>query len=678
MKKIALYFLVLILVSTSLACNLGGKTDTQDETNVNINESPENAAQQNTNELEPSQQAPLEQENPTEEVEPQASLASGVQPGMYAFVNSNVVRDVTVYNEVIYAATLGGLVTWRLDSGYSMQYTPLDGMGHISANSITFCEIPQPRILVGTLTGISIYDPSTGLWEKDTLTPADSKISTSRIERLFCDQANNRLIVGYHGVGILDLNSGEFQRYTTNEGLLWNAVTDIAVNGQDIWIASGYKGIAQIANGTVTTFNLDNGMPDERAYALEFANDGTLWVGASSGIMAYKSGQWTMYGSESNARLSDINEIEISSEGNIWAATAPLGIGRLCQFNPSTATCDTDYQERDSQGILALTLTDTGMPVYGTRMGVYKFSDNEADPQKTSDQLASNYVDSFALGADGSLWIGTDGGVHVIDPANPEEEWQTYQQRENPNQGGNWASSIVVAPDGTAWMTFINGRASRYQNGEWNAYSDIYSYNSVTVDQQNRAWFGDDGKGIIVLSPDGNQVMQWTTANGLPGDNVQALLTDTAGVVWIGTNQGLAKFENETLQIVFGADSAQLPNKYIRALAIDPQGALLIGTFTGIARYDGSQVETLIDFLTDGFNQLRLTTLAISPSGEIWAGTDNGLLHSSDESTWELMTTKEGLFTNYISALIVDQYGGVWVGGGGSNFDGGGILHIVP
>ena len=99
------------------------------------------------------------------------SLTSGMASGKYAYTNANVVRDLVVYDGVIYAATLGGMVSWRLDSGYAMQYTPLDGMGNVSANAIIYCEIPEPRILVGTLSGISIYDPNTGMWEQRTLAP---------------------------------------------------------------------------------------------------------------------------------------------------------------------------------------------------------------------------------------------------------------------------------------------------------------------------------------------------------------------------------------------------------------------------------------------------------------------------------------------------------------------------
>jgi ligand-binding sensor domain-containing protein len=171
--------------------------------------------------------------------------------------------------------------------------------------------------------------------------------------------------------------------------------------------------------------------------------------------------------------------------------------------------------------------------------------------------------------------------------------------------------------------------------------------------------------------------MTFSKANGLPGDNVQAIVVDLSGRVWLGTDQGLAKYENDTIEVVFGPESKEIPNKYIRALAVESNGTLLIGTFTGVARYDGNQVEVLVDFLKDGFSEARLTTLAAAPDGQVWVGTDKGLL-TQDGGVWKLLTTKDGLLTNYISALHVDQYGAVWVGGGGSNFDGGGMLQIVP
>jgi len=663
MRKVIPFLLLLVMVISSLACSFGSQPEaapTPVKTDINEPEAPQEAPETTQAEL------------------PASSAAvSALAPGFYAFTNANVVRDLTVYDGVIHTATLGGLVTWRLDSGYPMQYTPLDGMGHVSANAITYCEIPEPRILVGTLNGISIYDPKTGLWDENTLLPEDHRVNSSKIERLYCDQPNNRLLIGYYGLGVLDLSNGEFQQYTEKEGLLWNSVSDITVAGKDIWIASSYKGVARLSNGTITPYSAANGMPDERAYSLAVGKDGTLWVGASSGLLSFKNNQWTLFGKDTTANLSGINELEISSDGKLWAATAPLGSGRLCQFDPTTATCEVELLDADNQAILALALSEDGKPIIGTSKGVSVLENGSFKPFKTEDQLVSNYVDSFALSPDGMLWVGTDAGIQVISPDDPNKDWITYRQSDIPEMGGSWAKAMVITPDSSVWIAMTNGRASRYQNGVWSSYEEIYSYDSVAVDAQNRIWFGDDSKGIMVLNADGSQAMSMTSAEGLPGDNVQALLADSEGRMWIGTNQGLAKFENDTLEVVFGKDSKEIPNVYIRDLAMDENGALLIGTFTGVARYNGNQVETLIDFLKDGFQEARLTTLAVSPNGDLFAGTDKGLLTSADMTTWTMLTTRDGLMTNYVSALTVDSFGAIWVGGGGSNFDGGGLLQIV-
>jgi streptogramin lyase len=668
MKKFVPLSLIVLLLFTSLACNLGATPDSAPAS------PPTPVETDASNTLEPDVQVePAVTDEPSA---PAAPLASGLASGWYPFTNVNVVRDLVVYKGVVHAATLGGLITWRLDSGYSMRYTPIDGMGHVSANAIAFCEIPEPRILVGTQSGISVYDPNTGLWTNDLTFPADSRVNESKINRIVCDQANNRLLVGYSGLGILDLATGDFQRFTRNEGLSWDGISDFAVVGQDIWIATGYNGINKISNGQVTVYNKDNGLPDERVHAVALAPDGTLWFGASSGIMSFKSNQWTLFGSDSPAKLSDINEIRIAPDGKIWVVTAPLGSGRLCQFNPQTAACDVDERDPNNQSILALALDENGNPIFGTSQGVHLYQ-NGLKAFKTDDPLATNFVDFFASAPDGSLWVGTDGGINTLDPSNPAETWQTFRKSTHEGMGGSWAAGIAFAPDGSAWVGVINGYASHYKDGVWTNYPDIHSYENVTVDAQGRIWFGHTRNGIVVLNPDGSTALTLTSAEGLPSDSVHALLSDLSGRVWIGTDKGLAKYETETLEVVFGPDDKSIPNVYIRALALDSDGALILGTFTGVARYDGREPVTLLDLLKDGFNSHRLLTLALGPDNQIWVGTDRGLLTSTD-SGWNLLTTADGLLTNGISALHVDQYGAVWVGGGGSNFDGGGLLQIVP
>jgi ligand-binding sensor domain-containing protein len=598
--------------------------------------------------------------------------ASDLLPGSYAYVNSNVVRDVLVHEDIIYAATLGGVVTRNLDGAYANHYTPIQGMGHVSSHSLVACEIfGEERIVVGTLRGLTLFDPANMQWDNTPLTPADSYVATNRIDRLYCDREQRWLLIGYSGLGIMDIDAGDFVRFTDKQGLSWNGISDIAVNGSDIWVASGYNGISRIRGAEVTVYNLATGMPDERANALAFTPDGTLWVGGSKGLMKFSGGQWTLYDA-----VKDIREIEVAADGSLWLATAPLGTGQLCRFDPKVAECVVSQRDVTNRPILALALDPQGRALYGTNAAMYIYSE-ESDHLESyineADQLRSNFIDSLASAPDGMLWVGTDAGIHRLDPAHPAGVWDTYTREDGIGGSSSWAAALTVAHDGTVWAAIINGDASRYQDGVWTSYEGLRSYDSVVVDTQGRAWFADGGKGIVVLNADGSHAMDLTTAEGLPSDDVQMLLAD-GDTIWIAMNNGLARYTNGAVEWVLDKDS--LPHAYLRALALDASGALLIGANLSIVRYDGSEVEVLINFQKEGYMDW-LTTLAVAPDGRIWAGTANGVFYSDEGSFWNRLTTADGLLTNFISALHVDQYGAVWIGGG-SNFSGGGLLHIVP
>ncbi len=601
--------------------------------------------------------------------EPISSLPSG----WYAYVNSNVLRDVTIHDDIIYAATLGGLVARDLDGNPAGRYTPLDGLGHISTHAIVACEMfGKEQIVVGTLEGLSLFDPATGQWDNTPIAPEDSYIYQNKIDRLYCDREQRWLLIGYSGLGVMDIDNGDFVRFTDKEGLSWNGISDIAVNGSEIWVASGYNGISKISGDNVTIYNTAAGMPDERVSALAFGPGGVLWAGGSKGLMKFSSGQWTLY-----EGMSAISEIEIAADGSVWVATAPFGVGKLARFDPKTSQYVTTYQDMGQDAILTLTLDPQGRAIYGTGKGLYAYDEasNSATPYLTaSEQLKTNFVDDFAAAPDGKLWVGTDGGIQVLNPDAPGEPWVTYTKADTPGLGGSWAKEIAIAPDGTTWVAIMNGAASRYSDGAWTNFEDIYSYENVAVDAQGRAWFGDDSKGIIVLNNAGSPAMQLTTAEGLPSDRVQDLLVD-GETIWIALDIGLAKYANGQAELVL--DKNALPHVYLRSLALESSGTLLVGGSLSIVRYDGSQVKMVYDFEEAGVYDW-LNMLTVEKNGRIWAGTAKGVWYTDDGAQWTHLTTADGLLTNFISALHVDQYGAVWIGGGGSNFDGGGILHIVP
>src|SRR6476619_1682416 len=130
------------------------------------------------------------------------------------------------------------------------------------------------------------------------------------------------------------------------------------------------------------------------------------------------------------------------------------------------------------------------------------------------------------------------------------------------------------------------------------------------------------------LSEFGNQL--WLTENGLPQNTVQAITQTRDGYLWIGTQEGLARF-NGTAFVVFDKENTpQFKSNDIRALLEDRTGALWVGTSYGLLRFQGGSFTCFTT--AEGLPDNGVTALAYTPEGIIWIATTSGLARYQNNS----------------------------------------------
>src|SRR5439155_24207321 len=117
-----------------------------------------------------------------------------------------------------------------------------------------------------------------------------------------------------------------------------------------------------------------------------------------------------------------------------------------------------------------------------------------------------------------------------------------------------------------------------------------------------------------------------TRFHGLPSDHVRPIAQDADGVLWFGTDAGLAKYDGRTQKVV--ADG--LPSGRIRVLKFDGNGGLWIGTDAGAGRLVGDRfnliTETTSNAITSIITPERGQAIMASEQGLIFTCTsgDNG------------------------------------------------------
>jgi ligand-binding sensor domain-containing protein len=124
------------------------------------------------------------------------------------------------------------------------------------------------------------------------------------------------------------------------------------------------------------------------------------------------------------------------------------------------------------------------------------------------------------------------------------------------------------------------------------------------------------------------RLQRWTSEDGLAHNSVYALVQDRQGFLWIGTVDGLDRFDGYEF-VHYRHDPTEpgsLANQVVRSLLEDREGRLWIGTGDGISRMDRARERFASYSLGHGENAAKLVwCLFEDRAGRLWAGADRGL-----------------------------------------------------
>jgi signal transduction histidine kinase/streptogramin lyase len=107
----------------------------------------------------------------------------------------------------------------------------------------------------------------------------------------------------------------------------------------------------------------------------------------------------------------------------------------------------------------------------------------------------------------------------------------------------------------------------------------------------------------------------WTQQQGLPQDAIRAIAQTTDGYLWIGTDEGLARFDGYEF-VTFNHDRGAPPSSSISSLAAGNDGSLWIGSRSGLTRFKDGQFRTYTR--KDGLVDDLVSFLFAARDGILW------------------------------------------------------------
>ena len=339
-------------------------------------------------------------------------------------------------------------------------------------------------------------------------------------------------------------------------------------------------------------------------------------------------------------RLSTLFE---DKEGSIWIGLGALGVSRFATKTPTFENFPRNLGDPNGEGeslVGGIYEDHQGIVWIGARRVLIRL-DRKLGQYKLYRLVGPGFrSDVIGMTEDrsGFLWVGTFGhGLIRFDRSTGR--FKSY--RNNPTDpysiSNNVVPRLLIDRNGTLWagtwdgldrFYASTGRFIRYKfNGR---VDDVYG--ELAEDAQGILWLGTEAGGLRRFDPETGQSKVYEHDDSRPGtlsDNrVNSVHFDRSGTMWVGTQNGLDRFDAKTGTFTVYAQRDGLAGNAVSCMFEDERDDLWISTNNGISRFN-PRSETFTNYSTaDGLPGPDLTgwhSCFKSVAGEIFFGGFSGM-----------------------------------------------------
>lgn len=547
-----------------------------------------------------------------------------------------------------------------------------DGLSQSTVFSV--CQDSLGMMWFGTMDGLSRYDGyDFKLWRR---TPGDStSISSDIVRHVFVD-GRGRLWAG------------------TSEGLsLYRRATDSFNN----WYVGDVSSIAPaddgqlfvVAGGKLSLFNPETGLWSDCGLGggvvpQTLCRDGAvLWISSTDGALFRCD--------PSSGEIRKVPELQSSAKINaifpygecLWVSTEGAGLWRL-EMSGRNCIGATNFTQKDglpSNFVRSLQVDESGCLWIGTYGGLCILEDgvfnNVYSDAFKEGSLSQNSVRSICRDNQGGMWLGTYyGGVNYYHPL--RNHFRSIRRMSSGNSlNDNVVNCITEDASGRLWIGTNTGGVNCWDTERgtfrtWaiaSGFAETPESNDVKAmwvdDRAGRIWVGAHAGGLSYISLTDGSVRKITSGDYRSPMNVYSIIPGDGNLLWIGLLEGLRVYDRKSGKLSFpkiaGGKLTDAPHS-ARALLRDSSGLLWVGGEDGLSVYHCEGAEISPESRIAVPKALYVQDLHEIPGKSLWAATRNGLWCLDEaKGEWTRYSEQDGLPTNVINGVESDDYGMIWL-----------------
>ncbi|RPD48913.1 hypothetical protein DRJ53_09645 [Paracnuella aquatica] len=426
-----------------------------------------------------------------------------------------------------------------------------------------------------------------------------------------------------------------------------------------------------------------------------------LWLGCDSGLVVYDRASkqtWTKHNNPrklpifANTKIqNNITELYIDAKRRLWIFSWPSwGTGGQYKFClDSTGR----FLDRDTVGLNYpgpgyseyrhfYETKDGTLWVYGLNTFISyddasgSFYHNKAEEGFTSLSVDYKLINQIIQDRDGSLWIATDKGLYFAAYGSTEQSTNNLIFSSSKEQVS--ITDILQMPNGDYWFAcwgagvkiirpdfsvtksevFVQKPPPALPPDAWNVARHLWTL--CRQSSTGKVWMGSNGGYLSIYDPATKQT-EYTRPPILNNHTIRFIGEDTKGRMWLGTYGGrVVKWENGAFTLVHDLGTV------VYKIFPDKDGWIWVATHEkGLYALDGETGRILQHYTANG----KANSLMFNSGTDIEQLDDSTMVFGAGginlinkrRKTVRRLTTEEGLPSNTVMRLRMDNNGHLWV-----------------
>jgi len=431
-------------------------------------------------------------------------------------------------------------------------------------------------------------------------------------------------------------------------GILWIGTNGGGLNRLNVEKNSFKHYIHNINNphSLSDTYNKITSILEDRA--------GNLWIGTSSGgLEIFDREQKLFYHNKHNPErtgslsINDVSALYQDRSGILWIGHE---LGGVDKFTPDKIKFGHYYNQKNNYGlsdnsVWSLFEDYAGVLWVGSRKGIDLISGtgkfiNHYNSETAKIKLSHSIVYSICEDNNHNIWIGTIVGLNRINNQKNSIKHYFYDLKNRNSISNDTIYSLLIDSKNKLWvgtargLNVYNSESDTFKRfihnpDDYQTISDNFIL-SLFEDKGEQLWVGTAGGGISIFDKERKKIIhlknKQNNNKSLSHNNVTCMSEDDIGNVWVGTGDGLNKWDIQRKHFIRYGYQQDLIDTSIGGLIFDISGHIWFSHTKGISRLNIESGVIKNYNTTDGVQneEFNRGSFHKSKKGEYFFGGNNG------------------------------------------------------